>query len=268
MGAIIIWSLSDFVGLATYKEWNCVHFNIERQIQNNIVHIFTWNKYLIHRTIGLNTWWRNLCWQAQRSDVCCSFSAGLHRSWEGFWSLLVADQDLNMNLFEPHLCCHGRRFGSFSVLSLREGGCRPKMSWYMAPFNLPRYGEVVLSLSWETPPKHKVSTSMLHSGDGVLGVVLSISLLQTRQVELMPNSSILVSSDHITFSQASSGSSRCSLATSDGPVHVPSSAEDLARAAGFLIFHGVVCYWWFSSWLWSQLPSGLNKLLCVVLGGP
>ena len=26
--------------------------------------------YLIHRTIGLNTWWRNLCWQAQRSDVC------------------------------------------------------------------------------------------------------------------------------------------------------------------------------------------------------
>ena len=49
-------------------------------------HIFTWNKYLIHRTIGLNTWWINLCWQAQRTDVCCSFSAGLHRSWEGFWS--------------------------------------------------------------------------------------------------------------------------------------------------------------------------------------
>ena len=31
-------------------------------------------------------------------------------------------------------------------------------------------------LSWETCPKHKVSISMLHSGDGVLGVVLSISL--------------------------------------------------------------------------------------------
>ena len=41
-------------------------------------HIFTLNKCLIHRTIGLNTWWRNLCWQAQRSDICCSFSAGLH----------------------------------------------------------------------------------------------------------------------------------------------------------------------------------------------
>ena len=44
-----------------------------------------------HRSwqIGLNTWWRNLCWQAQRSDICCSFSAGLHRSWEGFWSLHI-----------------------------------------------------------------------------------------------------------------------------------------------------------------------------------
>ena len=41
---------------------------------------------MIHRTIGLNTWWRHLCWQAQRSDICCSFSGGLHRSWEGFWS--------------------------------------------------------------------------------------------------------------------------------------------------------------------------------------
>ena len=37
VGAIIIWSLADFVGLPTYKEWNCVyfssyvHFNTERQ---------------------------------------------------------------------------------------------------------------------------------------------------------------------------------------------------------------------------------------------
>ena len=38
---------------------------------------------------------------------------------------------------------------------------------------------------------------------------LAFLFLQTRQVELMPNSSILASSDHITIS---SGSSRCSLA--------------------------------------------------------
>ena len=52
----------------------------------------------------------------------------------------------------------------------------PKISRYMAPFILP-------SIQWsrpvplaEKPPKHKVSTSMLHSGDVVLEVVLSISL--------------------------------------------------------------------------------------------
>ena len=106
VGAIIIWSLADFVHVCPLTKNGTVYnfnhryiVNIERQnitkkIQNNNIvqilyiyyHIFTWNKYLIHRTIGLNTWWRNLCWQAQRSDVCCSFSAGLHRSWEGFWS--------------------------------------------------------------------------------------------------------------------------------------------------------------------------------------
>ncbi len=37
-------------------------------------------------------------------------------------------------------------------------------------------------------------------------------ILQTRQVEFLPKSSILVSSDHMTFSQSSSGSSKCSLA--------------------------------------------------------
>ena len=45
-----------------------------------------------------------------------------------------------------------------------------------------------------------------------LGLYSAFLFLQTRQVKLMPNSSILVSSEHITFSQASSGSSRCSLA--------------------------------------------------------
>ena len=57
-----------------------------------INHIFTWNKYLIHRTIGLNTRWRNLCLQAQRSDVCYSFSAGLHQILGGILvHILFAD---------------------------------------------------------------------------------------------------------------------------------------------------------------------------------
>lgn len=37
-------------------------------------------------------------------------------------------------------------------------------------------------------------------------------VLQTRRVEFLPKSYILVSSDHMTFSQSSSGSSKCSLA--------------------------------------------------------
>ena len=77
----------------------------DQKIQNNNIvqmlyiyyHIFTWNKYLIHRTIGLNTWWRNLCWQAQRSDICCSFSSGLHRSWEGFWSTPLCRSSPNLS---------------------------------------------------------------------------------------------------------------------------------------------------------------------------
>ncbi len=46
----------------------------------------------------------------------------------------------------------------------------------------------------------------------VFSGLYSSFVLQTRQVEFIPKSYILVSSDHITFSHASSGSSRWSLA--------------------------------------------------------
>ncbi len=45
-----------------------------------------------------------------------------------------------------------------------------------------------------------------------LGLYSSFFFLQTQRVEFIPKSYILVSSDHITFSHASSGSSRWSLA--------------------------------------------------------
>ncbi len=57
-------------------------------------------------------------------------------------------------------------------------------------------------LSRKTPPNYNVSTSMFDGGDGVLGVIL----LQTRQVELMPKSWILVPSDYNTLTQFSSQS--------------------------------------------------------------
>ena len=107
-------------------------------------------------------------------------------------------------------------------------------------------------LNWETPPKHKVSTSMLHSGDGVIGVVLSISLLQTRRVELMP---ITLFWSHLTTSPSHKPPPD-HLGVLWQTADVPSSAEEPCARSRILILHGVVCYWWFSSWLWSQLPSG------------
>ncbi len=61
-------------------------------------------------------------------------------------------------------------------------------------------------LSRKTPPMHNVSTSMFDSGDGVLWVIGSIPPLPNMRVELMPKSSILVESDHNTFTQFSSES--------------------------------------------------------------
>ncbi len=51
--------------------------------------------------------------------------------------------------------------------------------------------------SRKTPLKHNVSTSMFDGGDGILGA--AFLLLQTRWVEWIPKSWILVSSNHNTF---------------------------------------------------------------------
>ena len=144
----------------------------------------------------------------------------------------------------------------FSALT-EERRLSPKISWYMATFILP-------SIRWSRPvplaEKHPQSIRFppqcFTAGMVFLGLYSAFLFLQTRRVELMPNSSILVSSDHIT-SQAFSGSSRFSLANfRRACIHVPSSAEEPCARSRILILHGVVCYWWFSSCLWSQLPSG------------
>ena len=88
-----------------------------------------------------------------------------------------------------------------------------KISRYMAPFILPliRRSHPV-PLAEKHPQSIRFPPPCFTVGMVFLGLYSAFLLLQTRRVELMPNSSILVSSDHITFSQASSGSSRCSLA--------------------------------------------------------
>ncbi len=67
-------------------------------------------------------------------------------------------------------------------------------------------GAVVYLLSRKTLPKHNVSTFMFDGGDGVIRSKAELLLLQTRRVELMPKSWILVSADHNTFTQFSSES--------------------------------------------------------------
>ncbi len=88
-----------------------------------------------------------------------------------------------------------------------------KISRYMAPFILS-----FTQISHPGPFAEKQPQSMMFPPPCFTVVMVffgcnsAFFLLQTRQVEFLPKSSILVSSDHMTFSQSSSGSSKCSLA--------------------------------------------------------
>ncbi|KAL6478118.1 hypothetical protein MHYP_G00139530, partial [Metynnis hypsauchen] len=87
------------------------------------------------------------------------------------------------------------------------------ISRYMALFLLP-----LTQISRPVPFAEKQPKSMMFPptcftvGMVFLGCNSAFFFLQTRRVEFLPKSSILVSSDHMIFSQSSSGSSICSLA--------------------------------------------------------
>ncbi len=88
-----------------------------------------------------------------------------------------------------------------------------KISRYMAPFilsftQISRPGP----FTEKQPQSMKFPPPCFTVGMVFFGCNSAFFLLQTRQVEFLPKSSILVSSDHMTFSQSSSGSSKCSLA--------------------------------------------------------
>ncbi len=86
-----------------------------------------------------------------------------------------------------------------------------KIPRYMAPSNLPS-----IRCSRPVPFAEKHPQSMMFPPPcftvGMVFLGLYSSFLQTWRVEFIPKSFILVSSDHMTFSHASSGSSRWSLA--------------------------------------------------------
>ncbi len=140
------------------------------------------------------------------------------------WRLARPLQDLEMLLTKPLLRCPAVCLGSLSwwktqprcIFNALADGRRfsLKISRYMAPFILS-----FTQISRPGPFAEKQPQSMMFPppcftvGMVFFGCNSAFFLLQTRQVEFLPKSSILVSSDHMTFSQSSSGSSKCSLAS-------------------------------------------------------
>ena len=139
------------------------------------------------------------------------------------WWLARPFHDLNVLLFEPLLCCLGCMLWVIVVLedsSMTHFKC-PGWKKGVVTQDFMIQGPIHLSLnavkltcplSRGTHPKHHASTSMLDVGMVFLGSWSEFFLLQTQRIELIPKSSILVSSDPITFSQSFSESFRCSLA--------------------------------------------------------
>ncbi len=118
-----------------------------------------------------------------------------------------------------------------------------KILWYMAPSMLPS-----IRCSHPVPFAEKHHQSMMFPppcftvGMVFLGLYSSLFFLQAQRVEFKAKSYILVSSDHMIFSHASSGSSRWSLANSDGPGHVLAWAAGPCPRCRILIHDGLVCY--------------------------
>ncbi len=128
-----------------------------------------------------------------------------------------------MLLTKPLLRCPGGVFGIIVMLKDPATFHLQCPCWWKEVFtqNLTIHGPIHSFLytdqsSWslcrKTAPKHDVSTPCFTVGMVFFGCNSAFFLLQTRQVEFLPKSSILVSSGHMTFSQSSSGSSKCSLA--------------------------------------------------------
>ncbi len=124
-----------------------------------------------------------------------------------------------------------------------------KISWYMAPFILS-----FTQISRPGPFAEKQPQSMMFPppcftvGMVFFGCNSAFFLLQTRQVEFLPKSYILVSSDHMTFSQSSSGSSKCSLANFRRAYMYWLKQGDTSGTAGFeslaaqCVTDGSLCY--------------------------
>ncbi len=140
------------------------------------------------------------------------------------WRLARPLQDLEMLLTKPLLRCPGGVFGIIVMLKdpatfHLQCPCWWKEVFYSKSHDtwphsfFPLHRSVVLvPLQKKQPQSMMFPPPCFTVGMVFFGCNSAFFLLQTQQVEFLPKSSILVSSDHMTFSQSSSGSSKCSLA--------------------------------------------------------
>ncbi len=149
-----------------------------------------WHKRLHIQGRSVHThrffWWQNPCWQSQRSDVSCVGHQVCTHLRRDFVPLLFADP---LQVIKVSRLMLGN-----SNLQLP-----PQIFYGIKVWRLAR-------------PLQDLNVLLLEPLFCCLGHVFWVIVLQTQRVELIPKSSILVSSDHNTFTQFSSESFRCSLA--------------------------------------------------------
>ena len=169
-----------------------------------------------------------------------------------------------MLLFETLLCCLSRMF--WGIVMLEDPSTTHFHCSHWGKEVVPVHGPIhppldtvksSCPLSWETSPKHR--GFHLHASQwgwcswGCTQHFSSSKYSESSWCQIAIFCSLLTTSPSPNPPPDHPG---VLWQTSDGPVHVPSSAEEPCAGHRILILHGVGCYWWFSSWLWSQLPSG------------
>ncbi len=166
------------------------------------------------------------------------------------WRLARPLQDLEMLLTKPLLRCPGGVFGdhchaerpshvSSSMPLLMEGGFHSKSHDTLPHSFFPLHRSVVLVPLQKTGPKHDVSTPMLHSRYGVLWDATQHSfsskhdkLSFTKKFDF----------GFMTFSQSSSGSSKCSLANFRRAWTCTGLSRGTVWHCRILVPGGAVCY--------------------------
>ncbi len=165
--------------------------------------------------------------------------------------------------------CHAERprHVSSSMPLLMEGGFHSKShdTWPHSFFPLHR-SVVLVPLQKNSPQSMTFPPPCFTVGMVFFGCNSAFFLLQTRQVEFLPKSSILVSSDHMTFSQSSSGSSNCSLANFRRAWTYWLKQGDTSGTAGFESWRRSVLLMLAFVTLVPALCRSFTRSPCVVLG--